>query len=171
MPERPEPNEYAPYYHTYISRITSDDIVDVLETQSEEMLALMSGISEEKSLHRYAPGKWSIRELLNHVSDAERVFLFRALWFARGYSEPLPSFEQEVAVAAARADEFSWDSHVEDFRRVRQSTLSFFHNLPEDAWLKTGAASGNEVSVRALAYILGGHADHHAAILKERYLA
>ena len=168
---RPEPNESADYYHGYINRITSDDIVDVLKKQADETLGLLSGISEEKSLHRYASEKWSIRELLNHVNDAERVFLFRALWFARGYSDPLPSYEQDIAVAAAHADDYSWSSHVEDFRSVRQSTLSFFQNLPEDAWLASGVASGNPVTVRALAYILAGHVAHHSAILWDRYLA
>jgi DinB superfamily len=168
---RPEPNESADYYHGYINRITSDDIVDVLKKQADETLGLLRGVSEEKSLHRYAPGKWSIRELLNHVNDAERVFLFRALWFARGYSDPLPSYEQDIAVAAAHADDYSWASHVEDFRSVRQSTLSLFQNLPEDAWLASGLASGNPVSVRALAYILAGHVAHHSAILRDRYLA
>ncbi|HEY2934051.1 MAG TPA: DinB family protein [Acidobacteriota bacterium] len=167
---RPESNEAAPYYFRYIERISSDDIVGRLETQLEETLSFLAGISEEKSLHRYAPEKWSIRQVLNHLNDCERVFLFRALWFARGFDSPLPSYDQEVSVRAAAADEFSWASHVEEFRRVRLATLSFFRNLPSEAWMRSGIASGNSFTIRALAYILAGHVVHHTAILEERYL-
>jgi hypothetical protein len=170
MPGRPEPNETAPYYHAYINRVTSDDIVPVLESQLGETVEFLSGISEEKSLHRYAPDKWSIRELVSHINDAERVFAFRALWFARGFPDPLPSFDQDVSVAAARADEISWAKLIEEFRSVRQATLTFFKSLPEEAWTRSGIASDNPFTVRALAYILAGHVIHHPAVLKERYL-
>jgi DinB superfamily len=170
MTGRPAPTEAAPYYSTYIDRITSDDVLAVLESQLDPTLRLLATITEEKSLHRYAPDKWSIRELLNHVSDNERVFLYRALWFARGFDTPLPGFDQNAAVPYAAAGQFSWASHVADFTAVRAATLSFFCNLPEDAWTRTGIASGNPVSVRALAYIIAGHVAHHVAILEERYL-
>lgn len=170
MTGRPTPNEAAPYYFTYIDRIASDDVVSALESQLEPALELLNTVSEERSLHRYAPDKWSVRQVLNHVSDAERVFLYRALWFARGFSDPLPSFDQNIAVPPAAADRFSWASHVEDFRAVRAATLTFFRNLPAEAWDRTGVASGNPVTVRALAYIIGGHVAHHLAVLQERYL-
>ena len=170
MTGRPAPTEAAHYYYTYIDRIASDDVVGALESQLDPALRLFATISEEKSLHRYAPDKWSIRQVLNHVSDAERVFLYRALWFARGFDTPLPGFDQDVAVPHAAADQFSWASHVADFSAVRAATLSFFRNLPEDAWSGTGIASDNPVSVRALAYIIAGHVAHHLAILQERYL-
>ena len=170
MTGRPAPTEAAPYYFTYIDRIASDDVVVVLESQLDPMLRLLATISEEKSLHRYAPDKWSIRQLLNHISDTERVFLYRALWFARGFDTPLPAFDQNIAVPAAAADQFSWGSHVADFDAVRRATLSFFRNLPPDAWSASGIASDNPVSVRALAYIIAGHVAHHIAILEERYL-
>jgi len=166
----PERNEAAPYYFTYINRVIGDDIVGQLHTQSEETLAFLRGISEEKSLHRYAPGKWSIRQVLSHFNDSERTFLFRAFWFARGFESALPSFDQDVCAGAARADEFSWARHVEEFREVRSSTVAFFRNLPAEAWMRTGVASGNPFTVRALAYILAGHVAHHRAILQERYL-
>jgi hypothetical protein len=108
MTGRPERNEAAPYYSTYIDRITSDDVVAALESQLDPALRLFATITEEQSLHRYAPDKWSIRQLLNHVSDTERVFLYRALWFARGFDTPLPGFDQNIAVPAAAADQFSW---------------------------------------------------------------
>jgi hypothetical protein len=170
MTGRPTSTEAAPYYYTYIDRISSDDVVGALKSQLQPALGLFAAITEQQSLHRYAPDKWSIRQLLNHVNDTERVFLFRALWFARGFDTPLPSFDQNIAVPAAVADQFSWASHVADFAAVRAATLSFFCNLPEDAWSRTGIASGNPVSVRALAYIIAGHLAHHIAILEERYL-
>jgi len=170
MTGRPAANEAAPFYSTYIDRIASDDVLATLEAQRHTTLSVIANISEEKSLHRYAPDKWSIRQLLNHVSDAERVFLYRALWFARGYDTPLPGFDQNIAVPHAAADQFSWSSHVADFNAVRAATLTFFRNLPDDAWTRTGIASDNPVSVRALAYIIAGHVAHHVAILEDRYL-
>ena len=167
---RPEPNEAASYYSVYINRVPSDDIVEVLAGQLEETVDFLSEISEEQSLHRYAPEKWSMRELLGHVNDTERVFMFRALWFARGFEDPLPSFDQEIGFQAAGSDKVSWASHVDEFRAVRSSTLAFFRNLPSDAWLRSGIASDNSVTVRALAYIAAGHVSHHLAILRERYL-
>jgi uncharacterized damage-inducible protein DinB len=167
---RPQPNEAASYYSKYIERVSSDDIVAVLTTQLEETVDLLSDISEEQSLYRYASDKWSMRELLGHVNDTERVFTFRALWVARGFQDPLPSYDQEVAVAAAGSDKVSWVSHIDEFRAVRSATVAFFRNLPAEAWLRSGIASDNSVTVRAIAYIVAGHASHHLAILRERYL-
>jgi uncharacterized damage-inducible protein DinB len=166
----PGRDEAAPYYFTYIDRIASDDIVSVLTNQLQEVPAFLSQISEEKSLHRYAPEKWSIRQVLNHVNDTERTFAFRALWFGRGFSEPLASFDQNTAANGARADDYSWASHVTDLRDVRNATLSLLQNLPQEAWSRKGVASGNAVTVRALAYIIAGHLSHHIAIVQERYL-
>ena len=167
---RPEANEAASSYFTYIDQISSDDVVSTLEIQLDESLVLLSGISEDQSLHRYAPEKWSIRELWNHVSDTERAFVFRALWFARGFDSPLPGFDQVISSAAAKADDVSWGSHIEEFRVIRLATVALFRNLPSEAWMRTGIASGNPFTVRALAYITAGHTAHHAAILRERYL-
>jgi hypothetical protein len=167
---RPERTEAPRYYFRYIDRITNGDVVAELVSQRAEALDLFSRISEEKSLHRYAPEKWSIRGVLNHVYDTERVFLFRAFWFARGFDSPLPSFDQNVSSAMARADDIPWSKNVEEFDDVRRSTLDFFRNLPKDAWMRRGIASDNPFTVRALAYITAGHLSHHVAILKERYL-
>ncbi|MDE3137502.1 MAG: DinB family protein [Acidobacteriota bacterium] len=167
---RPEKTEVAPYYFTYIDRVPGDDPMPLVESQWEELSPLLSAISEEKSLHRYAPGKWSIRQLLNHVSDTERAFAFRALWFARGFPSPLPGYDQDIAASGAKADETPWAAHVEEFQRVRLATISLFKNMPPDAWMKTGIASDNPFSVRALAFIIAGHVTHHVAILRERYL-
>lgn len=167
---RPEPNEAASYYDGYIDRVTSDDVLTVLENQLDETVAFLSQISEEQSLHRYEDGKWSMRQLLNHVNDCERIFLFRALWFARGFPNPLPGFDQDIGVAGAGADDVPWGVQVEEFRSIRQATLTFFRNLPSDAWLRSGIANDSPATVRAIAYILAGHLAHHTEILKERYL-
>lgn len=170
MPPRPERTEAAAYYGTYIDRVPDGEIVDILENQLEEVLALCRTISEEKSLHRYAPGKWSLRETLSHISDTERVFAFRAFWFARAYTTPLPDYDQDIAARAGRADEVSWARHVDEFHHVRLATISLFRNLPAGAGMRKGVASGNPFTVRALACIAAGHVAHHLAIVKERYL-
>ena len=167
---RPQPTEAASYYFTYIDLITSDDIVPEFERQLDETIQFLQGISEEQSRHSYEPGKWTIREVLNHVNDGERVFLYRAFWFARGYQDALPSFDQDQAVVTAQANNTSWADLIEEFRNVRLSTISFFKSLPEEAWSKTGVASDYPFTVRSLAYIIAGHVAHHRNVLTERYL-
>ena len=170
MAGRPQPNEAAPYYSRYIDLVESDDIVPALDAQATEVLAFLSGISEEKSLHRYAPDRWSIRQVLSHINDTERVFAFRAFWFARGIESPLPGFDQDPCALAAKADARSWASHVEEFRSVRSATLTLFRSLGDEAWARSGMASGNPFTTRALGFITAGHVAHHIAVLKERYL-
>jgi len=166
----PGKDEAAAYYFTYIDRIQQDDVVGVMEQQIGDADRLFSTISEEKSLHRYAPEKWSIRQTLNHISDTERAFAFRALWFGRGFSDPLASYDQNISASGARADEYSWARHVAEFGDVRRASLALFRNLPAEAWKRSGVASGNLVTVNALAYIIAGHYAHHLAILRQRYL-
>jgi len=168
---QPQANEAASYYFRYIDLAHTDDIVSFLDEQMKQTLPFLESISEEQSTHRYAPDKWSIRELWNHVNDGERIFLGRALWFARGFTDPLPSFDQEIAVAGAKANETAWADLVEEFRIVRLGTLSLLRTLPTEAWSRTGIASDSPVSVNALAYIIGGHLAHHVNVLKERYLS
>lgn len=167
---RPEPNEAAAYYDGYINHVPGDNVVAVLEKQLEETVTFLEGISEEQSLHRYEESKWSIRQLLNHVNDTERVFLFRALWFARAFTSPLPGFDQETGVAGADADRVPWRAQVDEFRVIREATLAFFHNLVDEAWLRGGIANDSHATVRAIAYIIAGHVAHHTEILKQRYL-
>jgi hypothetical protein len=171
MPARPERSEAAEYYFGYIDQVGPGEISGIIATQEREAVALFEGITEERSLHRYAPDKWTIRDLLNHVNDTERLFVFRAFWFARGFDAPLPSFDQNVAVASAAADRRSWGSLIEEFRTVRGATLSFFRSLPEAAWSRRGTASAKPFTVNALAYLTAGHLIHHLRILRERYLA
>jgi len=166
----PERNETAEYYHGYIDEAGQGNIMELMRNQREEVARFLGGISEERSLHRYNPEKWSIAQVLSHINDTERVFAFRALWFARGFDSPLPSFDQEIAVAASGAEARSWTSQVDEFRVVRGSTLALLESLPTDAWMRRGVASGNPFTVRALAYIIVGHVNHHLRVLRERYL-
>jgi DinB superfamily len=166
----PDRTEAAEYYFTYIAQVPPGDICAILEEQAGETISVLKGISEDASLTRYAPGKWSIREVAGHLNDTERLFVSRAFWFARGFDTPLPSFDQQIAILAADSDARPLSSHVEEFRSVRAATLSFFRNLPDAAWARRGIASGNPFTVRALAYIAAGHVTHHLKILRERYL-
>ena len=167
---RPEQSEAAEYYWKYINCVEGDDPVAVLEAQLEQVDSVFGAISDEKSLYAYAPGKWTIRQMLNHVTDTERAFAFRALWFARGFEAPLPSYDQEVAARGAEANCVPWDAHLQEFQDVRIATLSLFRNMPGDAWMRTGIASEKRFSVRAMAYIAAGHTAYHIGILRERYL-
>jgi hypothetical protein len=166
----PDRAETAEYYHRYIDQVPAGDIRNVLERQLDDTLLLLEGISEAQSLHRYAPEKWSIREVVAHLNDTERLFVFRAFWFARALGEPLPSFDQDVSAAHAGADDRTWRSHLDEFRAVRAATISLFRNLPAEAWTRRGVASGNPFTVRALAYIAAGHVAHHVRLLREQYL-
>lgn len=166
----PGRTEAAEYYFTYIDQVPEGDICEILRAQQHETIALLQTVKDDQSLYRYAPDKWSIRELVGHVNDCERLFISRAFWFARGFDTPLPSFDQDVAVAGAKADEQPWSRQIEDFRAVREATLTFFDTLPAEAWGRRGIASGNPFTVRAIAYIAAGHVTHHNAILRTRYL-
>jgi hypothetical protein len=170
MTNRPERSEAAEYYFKYIDLVPEGDICHTLQAQLTDTLALLEGIPRDRVDHRYAPDKWSIREVVNHLNDTERLFAFRAFWFARGFDSPLPSFDQHTAVSHAEAAATPWDQHVDEFRSLRASTLTLFRHLPADAWLRRGIASDNPFSVRALAYLAAGHVMHHTAILRERYL-
>lgn len=169
MTTRPDASEHAPYYGRYTSLVPDGDIVETLATVRDATLAVLESISEEKSLYRYAPGKWSIRDCYVHLIDAERIFTYRALRFARADQTALAGFEQDGYVGPAAADARSWQSIVDEYRLVRAATIALFANLPEQAWTGTGSASGNPVSVRAIAYITAGHDIHHRNILRDKY--
>jgi hypothetical protein len=171
MSSAPDRSEAAEYYFTYIDLVGGGDICELLRSQATETIALLQTISEPQSLHRYAPDKWSIRELVGHINDTERLFVCRAFWFARGFDSPLPSFDQHVSVAAAVSDRLPLSEHIDEFRAVRAATVAFFEHLPAEAWLRRGVASDNPFTVRALAYLAVGHVIHHTRILRERYLS
>jgi hypothetical protein len=171
MMRRPERSEFAEYYSTYVNKVPDGDIRQILEAQSSDVPQFLESIPAAQSDYRYAPDKWTIREVLAHLNDCERLFVFRAFWFARGFTGPLPSFDQNVAMTSAAADRRSWADHIEEFRAVRAATLALFRQLPAETWDRSGIASDNPVTVRALAYITAGHVVHHVALLKERYLS
>ena len=170
MNTAPDRTEAAEYYFTYIDKVGAGDINAILEDQGRDVPRLLRDIPDDRSLHRYAADKWSVRQVLSHINDTERVFAFRAFWFARGYDIPLPSFDQEIAARSAGAESRSWSSHIDEFGAVRAATLAFFRSVPPEAWGSRGIASGYPFTVRALAYIMAGHVEHHSRILKDSYL-
>lgn len=167
---RPEADEYSPYYGKYIELVPTADVTTTLSRQLEETLLLLRSIPEERAGHRYAPDKWSIKELVGHLIDGERIFAYRALRFARGDETPLPGFDQDDYVKGANFDRRPLSELAEELAHVRQSTLSLLRSLDGEGWLRRGKANDQEVSVRALAYIMAGHETHHMRILRERYL-
>jgi hypothetical protein len=166
---RPTASEYAPFYAGYVARVTEDDILAVLSAQADELGALARSLPEAKQSYRYAEGKWSVREVLSHLIDGERVFGYRAFCFSRGEQAALPGFDENQYVSAARAGDVPLVALAKEFAVVRESNLGFLRRLGDEAWTRTGTASGKPVSVRALAWIMAGHPRHHLAVLRERY--
>lgn len=167
---RPAQDEHAPYYEKYTSLVPDGNIVEILKSQIATTLALLRNLDEEKANFRYAPDKWSIKEVLGHLIDAERIFTYRALRIARNDQTPLPGFEQDGYVPAGNFDARSLSDLLDEFACVRRASLYLFGNLSDEAWSRLGTASDNPVSVRALAYITAGHELHHLNIVRERYL-
>ncbi|MFY9743067.1 MAG: DinB family protein [Candidatus Sulfotelmatobacter sp.] len=166
---RPEPSEYAPHYERYIALVDGEDILSVLEQQRRQTMLLLSGRNEDDGNIRYAPDKWSAKEVLGHLCDTERIFAYRALRISRGDGTPLPGFEQDDYVRNGPFANSTLSSLVEEFIAVRRATLSLLRNLDEAAWMRRGVASNNQVTVRALAYMIAGHELHHRRILEEKY--
>jgi uncharacterized damage-inducible protein DinB len=166
---RPAPGEYASYYETYISKVKGNDILGILEAQRLQVAQLFAAHSERDGNFRYAPDKWTVKEVLGHVSDTERIFTYRALRIARGDQTPLPGFEQDDYVRGGNFAERALADVAEEFGFVRAATIAFFKSLQKDVWQRRGVANKNEVSVRALAFIVAGHELHHRLILEERY--
>ena len=167
---RPDASEYAPYFETYIGKVPDGDILEILRSQAVEFADFLVSIGEERAGHRYEAGKWSVKEVIGHVVDTERIFGTRALAIARGERTPLPSFEQDDYVAQGDFDSRTLDGLLEEFIALRQSHLALFASFADDVWLRRGVAGGNESSVRGLVWIIAGHLIHHEKVLKERYL-
>jgi hypothetical protein len=166
---RPQPNDAPSWSFAYIRLINDTDILGVLQRQREICKTYFASIGEERSLYSYAPGKWTIRDVLNHVNDAERTFAYRAFWFARGFNDALPDFDQDIAVPGAEANRIGWKDLVEEFDHLRQSSISLFANMPEAGWNRAGVASGHHITVPAIAYLIPGHVAHHLNVLREKY--
>jgi uncharacterized damage-inducible protein DinB len=168
---RPAAGEFLPYYGTYIDRVPDGDIVETLRRQVGDSLTLIKSIPETVGDKRYAPGKWSVREVIGHLIDAERIFLYRALRFGRADATPLAGFDENEYVANAPFTKVSLANLADELDHVRRATVHFFENLDEDAFSRRGAANGAEITVRALAFIVAGHESHHMNVLKTRYLS
>ncbi len=166
---RPDPTEHAPYYAGYISEVPEGEIVDLLHQQQAAFRRLAESVPPDKELFRYAPGKWSVRQVVGHLADCERSFAFRSLAIARGDRQPLPGLDETLYMAHSRFDAIPLADLVEDLLAVRRASLHLFRHLDEAAWHRIGTANGVPVSVRALAHITAGHAEHHLKILRERY--
>ncbi len=167
----PDKNEYAEYYDRYVSLVEETDIIKVFEDQQAEVRELFKEITEEKSLYSYAEGKWTIKELLGHLTDGERIFAYRALRISRADKTPMEGFEQDGYIENSNFNNTKLSELLDEFLYTRKANIIFFQNLTGENWLRTGTASGATVSVRALAYIMVGHIRHHVSILRERYLS
>lgn len=169
MTGRPEASEYAPFYETYVSRVPEEDVLPVLAAQVVEIRGLAAAVPPERETYRYADGKWSVREVLGHLTDGERLFGYRALAIGRGDETPLPGFDQDVYMVHAAFDAVPLADLAEDFAAAREANLRMLGRFDDDAWRRVGTANATPVSARALAWIMAGHVRHHLAILEERY--
>lgn len=168
--ERPRPDEYAPPFERYVSRVTETDVLGALERQKDELPATLAGVRERAEGHRYAAGKWSVREVVGHMIDSERIFGYRAVCVARGEKASLLGFDENDYAAHATFDEYPLPELLDEFVHVRQGHVAFFRHLDAAAWLRTGVANANPISVRAIAFVMVGHVRHHLGVLQERYL-
>ncbi len=169
MNARPAPDEFAPFYAGYVALVPETDILAVLRQQQADIAQCAGAIPARHEDFRYAPGKWSIREVFGHLIDAERVFAFRAFSFSRGEAAPLPPFDENAYVERSRYHERPLADLAAELRALREAHLAFLAWLDDGAWSRVGTASGRPVSVRALAFIMAGHIRHHVNILRERY--
>lgn len=167
---RPQANEHVEYYGRYISQVPDGDLIAMLRDQIMETVGLLRGLSPEKGDYAYAEGKWTLKEVIGHLADAERVFQYRALTFARAPGTSLPGFDENAWVPAGKFGARTLDDLLEEFQVVRASSVQLARHLDEETLTNRGLANGSEISVRALLYIIAGHERHHAALLRERYL-
>jgi len=167
---RPHPGEYAEAFAPYVAAAPDGDVLALLQTQRDGVVALFGGLSEAQAGYAYAPGKWSLKDLLQHLSDAERIFAYRCLRIGRGDKTPLPGWDEDAYAAAAHADSRSLTTLLADFRTTRDSSLALFQGLPEAGWDHEGTSNGRAITARCLPYICLGHAAHHLGVIQERYL-
>ena len=167
---RPAVGESAPEHQTYIDEVPQGHILEILKGQSETFRKLFSGLSDSDALFRYAPGKWSLKELVGHITDAERVFGYRALCIARGDRGPFPPFDENEYVEMSGFDRRSFADLTTEFGLIRKLSYSFFSSLTAEEWSRSGIANNHEYTVRALAYVIAGHLAHHLRVVEERYL-
>lgn len=166
---RPGADEYVPYYETYIRLVPGDDALPTLESHVDRWIPSLRKITDAQALHRYALGKWSVKEVLGHICDGERVFGYRALWFARADQTPLPGFEENEWVPASQTDRRPIGEIIDELQAVRRASVALFRSLDQEMLARRGTANDKIISVRALAWIITGHAIHHQNGLRERY--
>jgi uncharacterized damage-inducible protein DinB len=167
----PEEKEYALYYKSYIEIIGDQNVIEMLEEQLEEIPAIIESIPEEKENFRYAEGKWSVKELLVHILDTERIMAYRALCIARGEQKPLPGFDENMYALNSDADSRNLEDIIEEFELLRMSNLALFNSFSPEMLKRMGNGNGKDISVRALLHIIAGHTKHHLNVLQERYLS
>lgn len=169
MISRPAASEYAPYFERYITLVHETDLLGLLSAQEEDLRRALARVRPDQELFRYAEGKWSIRQVTGHLTDAERVFGYRSFCISRGEAAPLPAFDEDTYVARSPFHNRPLAELVTEFGLVRRANLEFLHQLTPDQWLQTGTASNKTISVRAIAFIMAGHVRHHLSILRDRY--
>ncbi|MGB7069466.1 MAG: DinB family protein [Pyrinomonadaceae bacterium] len=168
---RPEINEYDPYYESYVSLVPEGDIVGVMDDQTSRLNDVFAELPQEFGTYRYAEGKWTVKEVISHLIDGERMFAYRVFRIARGDKTPIEGFEQDGYIENSHANNRSFAELLREFELLRNANTMFFKNLHDEDWVRIGTANEREISVRALAYIMAGHVRHHIEILKTRYLA
>ena len=166
---RPRADEHTPYYARYIGLVPDGDLVEILRSQQQETVRLLRPLSEERARFAYAPGKWTVKEVIGHISDAERIFAYRALRFARGDAQPLTGFDENSYVPAGRFTDRALVDLLDEFEAIRTATIHLLRHLNDEELARSGAANNNPISVRALAYVIAGHERHHVKLLRERY--
>ncbi len=167
--ERPSKEEYAEYYHRYIELVPTKKILELFNDQIDEMRSLLEIFSEEKSLYRYSPEKWSVKEVVGHINEAERIFSYRALRFARNDKKDLPGYDHDEYIRQSNYDNIKLADLADEFCALRKSNILLFKNFSEEMQLRKGTANNNTITVRALAYVMAGHVNHHLNVLKEKY--
>jgi len=166
---RPYLSDFPTFYQGYVDTVDSDNILETLRQQRDKTTSFFKSVSDEKANYAYAEGKWTVKEVLGHMVDSERVFVFRALSFARGEEQSLPGFDENTYVPAGKFGDRTLQSLIDEYTSVREATLTFFNNLRDEDWAKTGIANNGNFTVNSLAYIIAGHNEHHLKILAERY--
>jgi len=169
--KRPQKGDYAEYFEKYIALVPSGDFLELLKEQEKDLLGTLSPLTEEQGDFRYAPEKWSIKEVIGHINDAERIFSYRLLRIARGDQTPLPSFEQDPYIKAGNFAARTLKDLLEEFSLIRESTIGLVRSMDDAAWLRRGVASQREITATAIAFIIAGHVQHHRNVLEERYLS
>ena len=168
--ERPKAGEYLPYYEKYIARVADGDLIELLARHADETIAMLRNQSPDVADYAYEEGKWTVKEVMGHVCDAERIFAYRLLCIGRGEQASLPGFDENAYAPAGRFGDRTMESLLEEFAAVRQATIALIAGMPDEGWARSGIANNAGISARAIAYILAGHELHHREVLLTRYL-